>query len=281
VASTKERILAVEDDPNLARLLEAGLPRHGFLVRVVPDGKSATEVAEHWRPDLVLLDLDIPVLNGFEVLEQFRARGLETRVIIMSGRQTDVSTVVACIKSGACDFIPKPVELATLACFLRRHLVIATRHGFVKPVDLATKLDETERKLRALLDETHRGKRTTKQRYLLAEICTKFVYLAMASVASLLAFNYGGLTSGFGAGILLFALFLLLLMPNERLRSLTARWRSGEASVQIEPGERVDLNPINPDAENTSLLYGELRPERVDHASNPRKLDAAKVQARA
>ena len=63
-----KKILIIEDDASVAEVLEAYLRRENYLVRVAADGVSGLEQAERWRPDLVLLDVMLPGLNGTEVL---------------------------------------------------------------------------------------------------------------------------------------------------------------------------------------------------------------------
>jgi FixJ family two-component response regulator len=240
MASRKEKLLAVEDDVNVGHLLAVGLSRRGFTVRVVRDGKSATEMAEQWHPDVLLLDLDIPVLDGFEVLAQLTARRIETRVIIMSGVHADISTIVRCIKNGACDFVPKPIEIASLERLLRRHLVIDASNRFAQPAELLARLGAKERELNAALAQARRRIRLLRQRSLIIEICAKLIYVAIACAATLISVKYGGLHSNLGVGLLPIAILLLLLIPQERLRSLTAKWGSGEASMHIDPSEHID-----------------------------------------
>ena len=232
MASEKKRILVVEDDNNLGRLLQAALTRLGFSVQAVPDGKKALERAEKWQPDLVLLDLDIPVLHGLEVLGQLNARHVETLVVVMSGVEHElVTTVVKAMLAGACDFIQKPIEPAKLAERLSRNLVMESKHRIAGP----TPLSEKNRELQASLDDARAQLQTLKRKHNAFELATKLADVGIAAAATILGVVYGGIPAGSGAGVLLFGVLSLLLIPQERLRSITAQWGSGGASVQIDP----------------------------------------------
>lgn len=67
-------LLLVEDDPAVALVYRLGLQKEGYRVEVAPDGEAGVRMARRLRPDLVLLDIALPVLDGFEVLEALRAR---------------------------------------------------------------------------------------------------------------------------------------------------------------------------------------------------------------
>src|SRR5947207_2508784 len=101
----KDKVLVVEDEDGA--VVVENLENYGFDVRLASDGRTAVEVAAAWTPDIVLLDIELPVLDGFEVLEEFKRRQVPTRVVMYSGHQVGVATAVRCIRAGACDYFEK------------------------------------------------------------------------------------------------------------------------------------------------------------------------------
>ena len=107
------RLLVVEDDRALGTFLARGLESDGHRVRVVVDGASAVEAFRQDLPDLTILDLNLPVMNGDEVLEQVRRLDAELPVLVLTGRQ-EVETRVTCLDRGADDLMTKPFSLHEL-----------------------------------------------------------------------------------------------------------------------------------------------------------------------
>lgn len=99
-------ILVVEDEPNLSEVLEAYLRRDGFRTERAADGESALRLFDASKPDLILLDLMLPKLDGFEVLRQVRQAG-DTPVIMVTARVEDVDRLVG-LRMGADDYVIKP-----------------------------------------------------------------------------------------------------------------------------------------------------------------------------
>lgn len=107
------RVMIAEDDPALGMFLTRGLEAEGHRVRVVADGASACETFRHDLPDLTILDLNLPVLDGEQALEQMRRIDVDLPVLILTGRQ-EVDTRVRCLDRGADDFMTKPFSLHEL-----------------------------------------------------------------------------------------------------------------------------------------------------------------------
>ena len=108
-----KRILLVEDEPGLVLTLTDRLTREGYTVETAPDGESGLERASREGFDLVLLDVMLPRLGGFEVLKELRKRGIETPVIMLTARGQVVDKVVG-LKLGADDYVTKPFEMVEL-----------------------------------------------------------------------------------------------------------------------------------------------------------------------
>ncbi|MES2483805.1 MAG: response regulator transcription factor [Pseudomonadota bacterium] len=118
------KVLLVEDDPAMRSTLERALGRRGLQVTACEDGARALV---QWRaapPDVVVLDLSLPGLDGLEVLAHARQGGLSTPVLILTARGT-VGDRVLGLNTGADDYLPKPFDLdeleARLRALLRRH----------------------------------------------------------------------------------------------------------------------------------------------------------------
>ena len=112
-------ILVVEDNVNLAAGLAKGLETDGHRVEVVHDGREALNRVEGGEtPDLVVLDLMLPGLDGFSVLSELRSRGVDVPVLILSARGEDLDKVQG-FRLGADDYVVKPVGLVELLLRVR------------------------------------------------------------------------------------------------------------------------------------------------------------------
>ena len=107
------RLLLVEDEPGLVLTLTDRLAREGYSVETSADGESALERAAAGGFDLVLLDVMLPRLGGFDVLRELRRRNVETPVIMLTARGQVVDKVVG-LKLGADDYVTKPFEMMEL-----------------------------------------------------------------------------------------------------------------------------------------------------------------------
>lgn len=107
------RILLVEDNADLAAGIEYNLKLEGYDVRVIGDGRAALDEFASWSPDLVLLDLMLPSLDGFEVLRTMRAGGRRTPVIILSARAEEADKVRG-FRLDADQYVTKPFGVLEL-----------------------------------------------------------------------------------------------------------------------------------------------------------------------
>jgi DNA-binding response OmpR family regulator len=117
------RILVVEDEVNLARTIQQGLQAEGFSVEVVHNGEDGLWAATEQAFDLVLLDLMLPKLNGYRVIERLRARGVWTPILMLTAKDGEYEQADA-LDLGADDYLTKPfsfvVLLARIRVLLRR-----------------------------------------------------------------------------------------------------------------------------------------------------------------
>jgi DNA-binding response OmpR family regulator len=112
------RVLVVEDDEAIADVLRRSLRAEGHEVKSAGDGAEALTAAEQFTPDLVVLDLGLPRLDGIEVLRRLRADGSDVPVLILTAR-TETGDRVEGLDSGADDYLPKPFERAELLARIR------------------------------------------------------------------------------------------------------------------------------------------------------------------
>src|SRR3954453_6469932 len=108
------RILVIEDERQLARHIAGALTRHGHLPSVEHDGAAGLKSALENPPELIVLDLNLPSLDGFEVLAKLREAKSPSRVIILTARG-EVENRVKGLKAGADDYLAKPFSMDELA----------------------------------------------------------------------------------------------------------------------------------------------------------------------
>ncbi len=113
-----DSVLIVEDEPHIARGLSQNLKFEGFAVRVANDGQTGLELAVDRQPDLILLDVMMPKLNGFEVLRELRRLQIETAVIMLTAKGEELD-IVRGLDLGADDYITKPFALSELMARVR------------------------------------------------------------------------------------------------------------------------------------------------------------------
>jgi two-component system OmpR family response regulator len=117
------RVLVVEDEARLAASLRTGLQAEGFAVDVAPDGAEALWFASEHAYDVILLDIMLPVVNGYEVCRRLRADGNWTPIVMLTALDGDEDQVEA-LDTGADDYVVKPfsfqVLLARVRSLLRR-----------------------------------------------------------------------------------------------------------------------------------------------------------------
>ncbi|HXT18979.1 MAG TPA: response regulator transcription factor [Gemmatimonadaceae bacterium] len=117
------RILIVEDNPDLAYGLRTGLEIEGYDVQIAEDGETGLERARSWRPDLMMLDLMLPGMDGYRVLKTLREGGADMPVLILTARGEEADKVLG-FRLGADDYVTKPCGvlelLARVGALLRR-----------------------------------------------------------------------------------------------------------------------------------------------------------------
>ncbi|WP_406677010.1 response regulator [Neomoorella carbonis] len=112
------RILIVDDQRGVRALLQLAFQEEGYQVATAVNGRDALRQVERWRPDVVVMDVRMPVMSGLEALPRIRALAPETAVIIMSA-YVDGMAVAEVLRLGASDFIYKPFDLDELKAKVR------------------------------------------------------------------------------------------------------------------------------------------------------------------
>jgi two-component system, OmpR family, response regulator len=118
--SEKDKILVVEDDHNLQDTLKYNLVKEGYIVYTASDGEEALEIARQEKPDVIILDLMLPKLNGFEVCRILR-KETTTPIMILTAKTDEIDKIVG-LEIGADDYLTKPFSLRELLARVRATL---------------------------------------------------------------------------------------------------------------------------------------------------------------
>jgi DNA-binding response OmpR family regulator len=130
------RILVIEDEPRIAAFIEKGLRSEGFTPTVAPDGVTGLDYAVSGEFDLAVLDIGLPGMDGFTLLDQLRSSGSTMPVIVLTARDSGTDTVRG-LEGGADDYVSKPFRFAELMARIRLRL----RNRTDSPVDQAMVLE--------------------------------------------------------------------------------------------------------------------------------------------
>ena len=122
------KILIIDDEKNILDSLSGILEDEGFTVSKAMDGKEGLDVFDREAPDVVLLDVWMPEMDGIQVLKEIKTRNKDARVVVISGHGT-ISTAVEAVKMGAYDFLEKPLSIEKVLEVVYRSLAqIRPRH---------------------------------------------------------------------------------------------------------------------------------------------------------
>ena len=113
----RKKVLVVDDEAQIIRVLRHILNAHGYAVRAAEDGEAALDVFREWTPDLVLTDLQMPNVDGLELCRRIR-KGSGVPIVVLSVRD-DEKTIVKALDSGADDYVTKPFGTNELLARLR------------------------------------------------------------------------------------------------------------------------------------------------------------------
>lgn len=133
-----DKVLIIEDEPTIARLVTYNLSQEGYETEVVGNGAEGLHIALHGDYAIIFLDLMLPGMNGFEVLQKLRQNGVKTPVIILTARNAE-EEVVQGLKLGADDYMTKPFGVAEL---LARTSAVLRRARNEEPAEVRPRNDE-------------------------------------------------------------------------------------------------------------------------------------------
>ena len=113
------RVLVVDDDSNIRRMIVAALKRDGYAFLEAPNGREALDIMRAEHPDVVVLDLMMPILSGWDVLAERQREPDLMRIpviLISANRDPEIATAV---DKGICAFLPKPFDIGALSALVR------------------------------------------------------------------------------------------------------------------------------------------------------------------
>ena len=133
-------VLVVDDDPAICRTLSINLRARDYEVETAGDGRSALQIVDERMPDVILLDLGLPDLDGVEVIRRLRGSGSRVPIVVLSSRNGETEKVEA-LDLGADDYVTKPFHMEELLARIRAVLRRSTGHASSEIVCGAVRLD--------------------------------------------------------------------------------------------------------------------------------------------
>lgn len=122
-SKTSHKILVVDDEPDILEILQYNLVKEGYEVKTADNGKKAVEIARDFKPQLVLLDIMMPVMDGVETCRQLREiPSLKEAIIVFLTARSEEYSEVAAFDVGASDYLTKPIKPRALVSRLAAHL---------------------------------------------------------------------------------------------------------------------------------------------------------------
>jgi len=120
------KVLIIEDEPNMVLGLKDSCEYEGYEVAVARNGKEGLEKAATEKPDIILLDVMLPVMSGIDVCRTLRTRGIETPILMLTARSQEIDKVIG-LEVGADDYVTKPFSIKELLARIRAHLRRASK----------------------------------------------------------------------------------------------------------------------------------------------------------
>ena len=219
---TPNTLVVIDDRPSKAILF--ALEREGFTVFSATDGICGIKYVEDKNPDLVLIDICMPTMDGFEVLEYIKNKGLRTRVVMYSGVIIDIDTAIRCIKLGACDFIDKN-KVPPLQLVKRLQKVLMMDNTLS---DFSSKLPPSVEKLLQMNQPTNPDSKSFINR----DLRTKLIALAFATGMVLTLRFANALQNGVQVIITLIILQVIFLFPIGKVADFYTKFGIFETRVK-------------------------------------------------
>jgi DNA-binding response OmpR family regulator len=254
MAAKQTSVLIIDDDEYCRAPMAVMLSRSGYHVMQAKDGPEGVELATAQHPDVVLLDLLMPGMNGFQVLRELKARAIPTRVIVMTGRDF-VTDIVMAVHEGARDYMVKPAVFTDLDIAIRKVMIseptldLETREpGVAKLFDRMKAIENREVEIAKWTERLRaKEKELGKQEYLQqrAILIGRAWGLAVA-VGVTLILKWSHVITGEAGAILAPLLFLMLLLPLDKVSKLRLRLPKTEASLDLGEKPPVRKSPATP-----------------------------------
>ena len=150
-----ELILLVDDEPSILQLLQMYLEREGFRIESVGDGEAAMDVYLRLHPTLIILDLMLPKLDGYEICRKIRSKDPDTAILMLTARDYDIDKIIG-LELGADDYLTKPFNphelVARVKAILRRSDRITT--NFKVPIHLGDLIIDADRRMVFVHDQS-------------------------------------------------------------------------------------------------------------------------------
>jgi len=121
------KVLIIEDEPNMVLGLKDSCEYEGYEVAVARNGKEGLEKVSTEKPDIILLDVMLPLMSGIDVCRTLRTRGIETPILMLTARSQEIDKVIG-LEVGADDYVTKPFSIKELVARIRAHLRRAAKH---------------------------------------------------------------------------------------------------------------------------------------------------------
>ncbi|HEC35322.1 MAG TPA: response regulator [Anaerolineae bacterium] len=232
---TQGKILVVDDDPEILDLMELILSRENFTVLKAVGGAEGLRLATEEHPDLVLLDIMMPDIDGYEVLEKIKERQIPTRVIMVTAYFGSLLNVIRFIRAGACNYILKPFGPRELVNAVKRALALESTINLnvSDPAPIVEELVSRAIKLEKDNRELRERNRILERQQLRTKTAIRLLYLAVSALVAILFHGLGVVTNTQSLFLLPIILFVLLLLPIERVKNLYTKTPKTETRVEM------------------------------------------------
>ncbi|MDQ3072921.1 MAG: response regulator transcription factor [Bacteroidota bacterium] len=169
--NTQSKILIVDDDPDILEFLEYNLKKEHYLVYTAPNGRQALTIAANEKPDLILLDIMMPVMDGIETCQQLRKNdSLKNSFIVFLTARIEEFSEIAGFTAGADDYITKPIKpgalISRIRALLKRKTKTAEAPNSLHTDDLH--INKTAYEVTYLGDKIHFARKEFELLYMLA-----------------------------------------------------------------------------------------------------------------
>jgi DNA-binding response OmpR family regulator len=235
---TQERILVIDDEPAIPELIELLLKPQGFQILKAFSGADGIRVASEEHPDLMLLDVMMPDIDGFEVLKRIKDKKIPTRVIMVTAYGGTIPDVVRFIKAGACDYLLKPVNPVEIIRAVKRALAIDTTIN-LQVSDTSPIVEELIARAEKLAHDNSQLQSQVKaiperkHKHLLIMIMIRLLCFAIGVGVTLLLLYLNLIPRNTWAFVLPFVIFLILLLPIESVKKMYLKAPKAETGVEM------------------------------------------------